>query len=141
MKPIIRLAAVLLQPLMNWKNGTKTQTVEVPFPFKNTDEMLQQADNSGMSLGGMILKNEAEFEGSDIISEKADQIWRVMSRCMERGFETEGILDGGLNVTRRAPNLLKNSKRTRRLKMTQWKSWIGLTCLRLAKKMPQVAKW
>ncbi|CDT79271.1 L-serine deaminase I [Vibrio coralliirubri] len=89
------------------KNGTQTQAVEVPFPFKNADEMLQQADNSGMSLGGMILKNEAEFEGADIISEKADQIWRVMSRCMERGFETEGILDGGLNVTRRAPNLLK----------------------------------
>ncbi|WP_086775028.1 L-serine ammonia-lyase [Vibrio coralliirubri] len=89
------------------QNGTQTQAVEVPFPFKNADEMLQQADNSGMSLGGMILKNEAEFEGSDIISDKADQIWRVMSRCMERGFETEGILDGGLNVTRRAPNLLK----------------------------------
>ncbi len=60
-----------------------------------------------MSLGGIILRNEAQFEGSDIILEKADQIWRVMSRCMERGFETEGILDGGLNVTRRAPNLLK----------------------------------
>ncbi|WP_172380109.1 L-serine ammonia-lyase [Vibrio sp. Vb339] len=89
------------------QNGTQTQAVEVPFPFKNADEMLQQADNSGMSLGGMILKNEAKFEGADIISEKADQIWRVMSRCMERGFETEGILDGGLNVTRRAPNLLK----------------------------------
>ncbi|MEZ8370160.1 L-serine ammonia-lyase [Vibrio splendidus] len=89
------------------QNGTQTQAVEVPFPFKNADEMLQQADNSGMSLGGMILKNEAEFEGPDIISEKADQIWRVMSRCMELGFETEGILDGGLNVTRRAPNLLK----------------------------------
>ncbi|MEZ9365378.1 L-serine ammonia-lyase [Vibrio sp. 10N.286.49.E11] len=89
------------------QNGTQTQAVEVPFPFKNADQMLQQADNSGMSLGGMILKNEAEFEGADIISEKADQIWRVMSRCMERGFETEGILDGGLNVTRRAPNLLK----------------------------------
>ncbi|WP_061039341.1 L-serine ammonia-lyase [Vibrio coralliirubri] len=89
------------------QNGTQTQAVEVPFPFKNADEMLQQADNSGMSLGGMILKNEAEFEGADIISEKADQIWRVMSRCMERGFETEGILDGGLNVIRRAPNLLK----------------------------------
>lgn len=89
------------------QNGTQIQAVEVPFPFKNADEMLQQADNSGMSLGGMILRNEAQFEGSDIISEKADQIWRVMSRCMERGFGTEGILDGGLNVTRRAPNLLK----------------------------------
>ncbi|ERM61371.1 L-serine ammonia-lyase [Vibrio cyclitrophicus] len=89
------------------QNGTQIQAVEVPFPFKNADEMLQQADNSGMSLGGMILRNEAQLEGSDIILEKADQIWRVMSRCMERGFETEGILDGGLNVTRRAPNLLK----------------------------------
>lgn len=89
------------------QNGTQIQAVEVPFPFKNADEMLQQADNSGMSLGGMILRNEAQFEGFDIILEKADQIWRVMSRCMERGFETEGILDGGLNVTRRAPNLLK----------------------------------
>ncbi|PMM43512.1 L-serine ammonia-lyase [Vibrio splendidus] len=89
------------------ENGTQTQAVEVPFPFKNADEMLQKAEDSGMSLGGMILKNEAAFQGDDVISEKADQIWRVMTRCMERGFETEGILDGGLNVTRRAPNLLK----------------------------------
>ncbi|MEZ8412776.1 L-serine ammonia-lyase [Vibrio splendidus] len=89
------------------QNGTQTQAVEVPFPFKNADEMLRKAEDSGMSLGGMILKNEAAFQSADIISEKADQIWRVMTRCMERGFETEGILDGGLNVTRRAPNLLK----------------------------------
>lgn len=89
------------------QNGTKTQSVEVTYPFKNADEMLRKAEESGMSLGGMILKNEAAFQGEDVISEKADQIWRVMTRCMERGFETEGILDGGLNVTRRAPNLLK----------------------------------
>lgn len=89
------------------QNGTKTQSVEVAYPFKNADEMLQQAEDNGMSLGGMILKNESAFQDADAIVEKADQIWRVMSRCMERGFETEGILDGGLNVTRRAPNLLK----------------------------------
>lgn len=89
------------------QNGTITQTVEVPFPFKNADEMLRKAEDSGISLGGMILKNETAFQGDDVISEKADQIWRVMTRCMERGFETEGILDGGLNVIRRAPNLLK----------------------------------
>ncbi|MFA0115103.1 L-serine ammonia-lyase [Vibrio sp. 10N.261.46.E11] len=89
------------------QNGTQTQAVEVPLPFKNADEMLKKAESSGMSLGGMILKNEAAFQGDDVISEKADQILRVMTRCMERGFETEGILDGGLNVTRRAPNLLK----------------------------------
>ncbi|MDP2500510.1 L-serine ammonia-lyase [Vibrio splendidus] len=89
------------------QNGTKTQSVEVTFPFSSADEMLAQADQNGMSLGGMILQNEAAFQSADAISEKADQIWRVMTRCMERGFETESILDGGLNVTRRAPNLLK----------------------------------
>ena len=89
------------------QSGTKTQLVEVAHPFKNADEMLQQAEKNGMSLGGMILKNESAFQDADVIAEKADQIWRVMARCMERGFETEGILDGGLNVTRRAPNLLK----------------------------------
>lgn len=89
------------------QNGTKTQSVEVAYPFKNADEMLQQAEKNGMSLGGMILKNESAFQDADAIAEKADQIWRVMARCMERGFEIEGILDGGLNVTRRAPNLLK----------------------------------
>lgn len=89
------------------QNGTKTQSVEVTFPFSSADEMLAQADQNGMSLGGMILQNESAFQSADAISEKADQIWRVMTRCMERGFETEGILDGGLNVTRRAPNLLK----------------------------------
>ncbi|MEZ9291166.1 L-serine ammonia-lyase [Vibrio lentus] len=89
------------------QNGTKTQSVEVTFPFSSADEMLAQADQNGMSLGGMILQNEAAFQSTDAVSEKADQIWRVMTRCMERGFETEGILDGGLNVTRRAPNLLK----------------------------------
>lgn len=89
------------------QNGTKTESIEVNYPFKNADEMLRQAEDNGMSLGGMILKNESAFQDADAIAEKADQIWRVMSRCMERGFETEGILDGGLNVTRRAPNLLK----------------------------------
>lgn len=89
------------------QNGTQAESVEVAYPFSNAEEMLEQAEKNGMSLGGMILKNESAFQGADAIYEKADQIWRVMSRCMERGFETEGILDGGLNVTRRAPNLLK----------------------------------
>lgn len=109
------------------QNGTKTQSVEVTFPFSSADEMLAQADQNGMSLGGMILQNEAAFQSADAISEKADQIWRVMTRCMERGFETEGILDGGLNVTRRAPNLLKKLEANAAVENDQWKSWIGLT--------------
>ncbi|MCV6005327.1 L-serine ammonia-lyase, iron-sulfur-dependent, subunit alpha, partial [Escherichia coli] len=47
------------------------------------------------------------FREQEEIDQRAEQIWKVMSLCMQRGFDTEGILEGGLNVTRRAPNLLK----------------------------------
>jgi L-serine dehydratase len=89
------------------QNGSATAPVEVEFPFSSADEMLAQAEKNGMSLGGMILKNEQALQDMEAINQRVEQIWRVMTRCMERGFETEGILDGGLNVTRRAPNLLK----------------------------------
>ncbi|MBT2919654.1 L-serine ammonia-lyase [Vibrio anguillarum] len=89
------------------QNGNATPPFEVEYPFASADEMLAQAEKHGMSLGGMILSNEQAFQDMPDIDKRADQIWKVMTRCMERGFETEGILEGGLNVTRRAPNLLK----------------------------------
>ncbi|EGR0187697.1 L-serine ammonia-lyase [Vibrio cholerae] len=89
------------------KNGTASADISVTYPFRSADEMLHQAEKNGLSLGGMILRNELAFQDMAMIDAKADQIWQVMSQCMERGFATEGILEGGLNVTRRAPNLLK----------------------------------
>ncbi|ASM99142.1 L-serine ammonia-lyase [Vibrio vulnificus] len=89
------------------KNGKQESPIKVDFPFRNADEMLEMAEKNGLSLGGMVLRNEQTFHNMDTIDAKAEQIWKVMSLCMKRGFETEGILEGGLSVTRRAPNLLK----------------------------------
>ncbi|MYM58898.1 L-serine ammonia-lyase [Vibrio sp. OCN044] len=89
------------------ENGSSDESVEVPFPFTSAEQMLEMAEKKGLSLGGMILQNEVCFFNTKQIDQKAEQIWKVMSLCMERGFETEGILEGGLEVTRRAPNLLK----------------------------------
>ncbi|RSD29760.1 L-serine ammonia-lyase [Vibrio pectenicida] len=89
------------------ENGSSDTPVEVPFPFTSADEMLEMAEKSGLSLGSMVLQNEVCFFDIKEIDRKAEQIWKVMSLCMQRGFETEGILEGGLEVTRRAPNLLK----------------------------------
>ncbi len=89
------------------ENGAKQEDVEVPYPFCSADEMLEKAEEHGFSLGGLILQNELAFREEEEINQRAEQIWKVMSLCMQRGFDTEGILDGGLKVTRRAPNLLK----------------------------------
>ena len=89
------------------QNGKQESETQVEFPFSSADQLLELADKSGMSLGGLILRNEVSFQDMEAIDQKADQIWKVMSLCMQRGFDTEGILDGGLEVTRRAPALLK----------------------------------
>lgn len=89
------------------QNGKQESETQVEFPFSSADQLLELADKNGMSLGGLILRNEVSYQDMEAIDQKADQIWKVMSLCMQRGFDTEGILDGGLEVTRRAPALLK----------------------------------
>ncbi|CAH6794378.1 L-serine deaminase II [Vibrio chagasii] len=89
------------------QNGKQESETQVEFPFSSADQLLELADKNGMSLGGLILRNEVSFQDMEAIDQKADQIWKVMSLCMQRGFDTEGILDGGLEVIRRAPALLK----------------------------------
>lgn len=87
--------------------GSSEAPVQLDYPFKNAEELLTMAESSGMSLGGMILKNELAYHSDEAISARAEKIWQVMSSCVDRGFATEGILEGGLNVTRRAPALRK----------------------------------
>lgn len=89
-------------------NGKSNETIRIEYPFRSAEELLQQAENTGRCLGGLVLKNELAYRSEEQIDQKAEQIWKVMTHCVERGLETEGILDGGLNVTRRAPALLKN---------------------------------
>ncbi|QDC92597.1 L-serine ammonia-lyase [Vibrio furnissii] len=89
------------------EHGTPESAIHVEFPFKSAEELLKKAERNGLSLGGLVLRNESAWRDIDTIDQKTEQIWKVMSLCMQRGFDTEGILEGGLNVTRRAPALLK----------------------------------
>ncbi|MDA9556876.1 L-serine ammonia-lyase [Vibrio sp.] len=87
--------------------GKKESDIKVTYPFSNAEEMLEQANDHNINLADMILQNEYSFQDREATDNKAIQIWDVMSKCMKKGFETEGVLEGGLFVTRRAPTLLK----------------------------------
>jgi L-serine dehydratase len=88
-------------------NPLKTPKRIVPFPFKSAESLLNLADKNGLSIGGLVLKNELSFCTEQQLDDMADKIWKVISLCLARGLKTEGILEGGLEVTRRAPALLK----------------------------------
>ena len=79
----------------------------VPYPFGSADELLRMADKHGMALWQIALENEKAWTIEGEIRPYITQIWNAMQACVRRGLETEGILPGGLNVKRRAPNLAK----------------------------------
>lgn len=83
---------------------------EVPFPFDSAEQLLTQCKEHGLSVSTLMLENEKVFQPKQIIIDRLWEIWLVMKACINRGIETEGILPGGLKVTRRAPTLYRRLK-------------------------------
>ncbi|MDO5499133.1 MAG: L-serine ammonia-lyase, partial [Propionibacteriaceae bacterium] len=87
-----------------------TDGPEVPYPFTTGDALMAACHESGLSLSGLVLANEAAFRPEAETRAGLLHIWSVMSECIEHGLRTEGILPGGLRVRRRAPELWRKLK-------------------------------
>jgi len=94
---------------------SSSEKIKLPFPFTSAASWLDQAEKHGMCLGTLVLQNELQYRTQEEIDSKSNKIWDVMSACLKRGLETEGILAGGLNLLRRAPPLLKKLKANKSL--------------------------
>jgi len=77
-----------------------------PYPFDSARAMLRMADDSGLSIAAMKRANELARIDEGRLAARLDAIWDAMRTCLENGLVGEGVLPGGLNVSRRAPALL-----------------------------------
>ncbi|WP_354623380.1 L-serine ammonia-lyase [Psychromonas sp. MME2] len=89
------------------KQPDSNNKIVFPYPFHSAEQLLKQAEQAGLSIGTLVQKNELQLRSEKELATRTDQIWKVISLCLQRGLQTEGVLAGGLNVTRRAPALLK----------------------------------
>lgn len=76
--------------------------VDVPYPFATAAEMLDMAQQNGLSISQMKRSNEEAALGSSGLSSNIHAIWDAMDACVKRGLSQEGELPGGLAVKRRA---------------------------------------
>ena len=73
------------------------------YPQKNFTEVLEYCRQYNISIPEFVYK----FEEPDV-KEYLLKMWKAMEECIEKGLNTEGILPGGLGLTRKA-KLLYNS--------------------------------
>ncbi len=84
--------------------GTES-SAPFPYPFSSAAEMLERGEAAGLPVWAMVLENEKTMRGESEIRERIARIWSAMQQCTERGLTTDGLLPGGLNVRRRAPEM------------------------------------
>ncbi len=72
------------------------------YPQKNFGEMRYYCYQEGIRLLDLI----KQTEGPGLMPYLAD-VWNAMQDAVERGLQSEGVLPGGLNIARRAGELLK----------------------------------
>ena len=87
---------------------------ESPYEFDSCNELLELCKKSKLDIDELTLKNELSSLSKTQLRKKILSIWAVMDECIENGLKTEGILEGGLNVKRRAANIYKTLTKSRK---------------------------
>ncbi|MCP4185945.1 MAG: L-serine ammonia-lyase [Hyphomicrobiales bacterium] len=89
----------------NQGNTHDSETIDIPFPFDNADQMMEMARKSGKSIAEMKRQNEICMTSPDKLRDRLHFTWSAMKSSVDRGLENTGTLPGGLLVKRRASAL------------------------------------
>ncbi|MGJ3507718.1 L-serine ammonia-lyase [Enemella sp. A6] len=77
----------------------------VPHPFHTGADLMAACAESGLSIAELMAANEEVRRSAAETREGLLRIRQVMAECIERGIATTGVLPGGLEVPRRAPEI------------------------------------
>lgn len=103
---------------------------ERPYPFTTAAELLAHARDSGRSIAGVMLANELAHRSEDEVRAGLARIWDVMEACKNSALERTGVLPGGLDVRRRAPEWHRRlSEQDPHRDPRYWQEWINLVAL------------
>ncbi|PKG56354.1 L-serine ammonia-lyase [Shewanella sp. Choline-02u-19] len=87
-----------------------TPIKSAPYDFESAQQLLELCTENGFSISSLMMANELSINDSDAIQKQLWEIWQTMKSCVERGYQKEGILPGGLKLRRRAPSLYRRLK-------------------------------
>ena len=87
------------------RDSLKKDRSKLPYPFKSGAELIELCNENKLSVAEIMMANEKTWRSEKEIYSGLGHIWTVMKACIDRGCRTDGVLPGGLNVSRRAHKL------------------------------------
>lgn len=80
--------------------------VRTLYPCHNGADVIKNIEKLGLKrFSDLIFLNEESWRTGVETRQHALEIWQQIKECIYKGINREGILPGGLNVSRRAPDL------------------------------------
>jgi L-serine dehydratase len=76
----------------------------LPFPIESAADLLRHCRDNGLSIPEVVRRNELAWKTAEEVDSGLERIWTAMRDC---GCRVEGVLPGGLGVTRRAAGLCR----------------------------------
>ncbi len=101
----------------------------IPYPFVTTKELLEHCEKNQLSIKDVMFANESSMHPETEVIARLLQITKVMRECIDKGCGTSGILPGGLQIKRRAPELfqkLQQKGRPTSYEYTDSMGWLNL---------------
>ncbi|MFC8411384.1 L-serine ammonia-lyase [Arthrobacter sp. NPDC057259] len=108
---------------------------ELPLPFRTAAELLEHCRNTSLRISDVMLVNEEDSRSAEDIRAGLLHIYSVMEECVAVSLKRTGLLPGGLNVRRRAPDwherLMKESceEDPDFRDPKYWQEWVNLIAL------------
>ncbi|MCF6300802.1 MAG: L-serine ammonia-lyase [Proteobacteria bacterium] len=98
--------------IMSHSNLSKKQIIEddskIPYHFTSGKQLLELCDKHQLSIAQLMYENEKFWLTKQQINQQLDEIWQAMEQCVKRGLKADGVLPGGLKLSRRAPKLFRH---------------------------------
>ena len=89
-------------------NSIKDYCIRTVYPCHKGEDVIKYCEKLGIEkFSDLVYINEEAWRTKDETRAEALYIWQQIKECIYKGISKEGILPGGLNVTRRAADFNK----------------------------------
>lgn len=99
--------AIIVDSELNSIEGPYKKTFKKVYNYSTMNSVMRWCRKTGLKLDDFVYQSEGEG-----IREHLTNVWETMKKCVEIGLKAKGVLQGGLNLPRKARDMYRAAQRS-----------------------------